>query len=358
MTKKKKKFDFRKIKRFLPYIITGIVTLFLVSVGSLDKQNASASLSLDAFADENYRVSVDQLSGLYLVATVSDAVGLASANDVASNYVVVTSLRDAGQTGSSKLEKPPITNIITSRGVIEYTVGQGETMESIAIKFGVSTDQIRWSNGKKTAEVSPGDVLYVPSKPGIVYTVKSGETAESIAEKYGSSAAEIIALNDLEVSGVTEGMRILINGGSLPETERPEYVAPVVQVVYSYSYSGYGSSRTNVQELGSIYGAGNGYYPGQCTWWAKNMRPDLPNDLGNAGAWADNARARGFRVDNIPAPGAIYVSRSGWYGHVGYVEAVNPDGSIVETEMNYGWAYRVIRATIPAGAAAGFEYIH
>ena len=358
MTKKKKKFDFRKAKRFLPYILTGIVTLFLVSVGSIDKKNASASLSLDAFADENYKVSVDQLSGLYLVASVSDAIGLASANDVASNYVIVTSLRDAGQTSTGKLEKPPITNIITSRGVVEYVVNEGESMDVIAAKFGVSTDQIRWSNGKKTTDISVGEVLYIPSKPGIVYTVKSGETARSIAEKYGSNAAEIIALNDLEVSGLAEGMRILINGGSLPEIERPEYVAPVVRVAYTYSYSGYGSSRLNVEELGSVYGAGNGYFPGQCTWWAKHMRPDLPNTLGNAGAWADSARAMGLPVDRTPAPGAIYVSRSGWYGHVGYVEAVNPDGSIVETEMNYGWAYRVIRATIPAGVAATFEYIH
>ena len=358
MTKSKKKFSLKKTKKFLPYVITGVLTLLLVFVGSMDKRSASVSLSLDAFADENYKVSVDQLSGLYLVASVSDAVGLASANDVASNYVIASSMRNAGQASTGKLEKPPITNITTSRGVVEYVVNEGENMDTIAAKFGISVDQIRWSNGKKTADVAVGDVLYIPSKPGIVYTVKSGETAEGIAEKYGSSAAEIIALNDLEVSGLAEGMRILINGGSLPETERPEYVAPVVHVVYTYSYSGYGSSRQNVEELGSVYGAGNGYFPGQCTGWAKHMRPDLPNTLGNAGAWADSARAMGLPVDNVPAPGAIYVSRSGWYGHVGYVEAVNPDGSIVETEMNYGWAYRVIRATIPAGAAATFEYIH
>lgn len=352
MTKKKKKFDFRKIKRFLPYIITGIVTLFLVSVGSLDKQNASASLSLDAFADENYRVSVDQLSGLYLVATVSDAVGLASANDVASNYVVVTSLRDAGQTGSSKLEKPPITNIITSRGVIEYTVGQGETMESIAIKFGVSTDQIRWSNGKKTAEVSPGDVLYVPSKPGIVYTVKSGETAESIAEKYGSSAAEIIALNDLEVSGITSGMKILIKGGTLPEKERPEYVAPVVRVYSTYTYVGNTSQRINGvcnRSLGA----------GQCTTWGWAKRPDLaPLMRANANRWDDIARANGILVDHNPAAGAIFQSDSGWYGHVGYVESVNADGSVNVSERNYRGCYGVLFSTIPADTAKRLNYIH
>ena len=53
---------------------------------------------------------------------------------------------DAGQTATGKLEKPSITNITVSRGVIEYVVAEGETMESIAAKYGISTDQIRWSN--------------------------------------------------------------------------------------------------------------------------------------------------------------------------------------------------------------------
>src|SRR5690606_9688951 len=31
--------------------------------------------------------------------------------------------------------------------------------------------------------------------------------------------------------------------------------------------------------------AGNTYAYGYCTWWVKTKRPDLPNQLGNAGAW-------------------------------------------------------------------------
>ena len=252
MTKKKKKFDFRKVKKFLPYILTGIATLVLVFVGSLDKKGSYMNLSLDAFAESDYKISVDQLSELYVVADLSDALGLASATDVASNYVVTTSMYDAGQTSTGKLEKPNITNITASRGVIEYVVGEGETMDSIAAKYGISTDEIRWSNGKKTTDVAVGDLLYVPSSSGIVYTVKSGETAESIAEKYGSSAAEIIAANDLEVAGVTEGIRILIKGGTLPETERPEYVAPapVYTYTYTYTYLGSTSERQNIEVVG------------------------------------------------------------------------------------------------------------
>ncbi|MBR2836779.1 LysM peptidoglycan-binding domain-containing protein [Candidatus Saccharibacteria bacterium] len=360
MVKKRRKFDTKKVKRVVPYVVTAILTLVLVFVGSLDKHNSGMNLSLDAFAENNYKISVDQLSELYVVADLSDALGLASAGDVASNYVVTTSMYDAGQTSSGKLEKPNITNLNISRGVVEYVVTEGDTMDSIAAKYGISTDDIRWSNDRKTTDVSVGDVLYIPSSGGIVYTVKSGDTIESIVSNYGSNAAEIIALNDLEVSGISEGMRILIKGGSLPETERPEYEPPApVVTTYYYTYLGSTSDRQNIEVVyGAFYEAGGG----QCVNWALYMRPDLQQyqyALGNANNWAYAATNLGLSVNNTPSAGAIFQTTSGWYGHVGYVESVNPDGSIVVTEMNYGYIpYRVIRATIPANVVGNFNYIH
>ena len=360
MTKKRKKIDFRGVKKFLPYIITAVVTIAVVFVGSLDKQNSEMNLSLDAFAENNYKISVDQLSELYVVADLSDTLGLASASDVASNFVVTSSMYEAGQTSTGKIEKPSITNISTSRGIIEYTVLDGDTMESIIEKLGVkglTTDQVRWSNGLKTTAVTLGNKLLIPSVPGIVYTVKSGDTIASIASKYGGAVAEITALNDLEVSGISEGMKIVIKNGSLPTTERPEYVAPTVR--YYYTYLGNTSERQNIQVIGYKYGLGGPYAAGQCTQWAWYNRKDLPSNLGNANTWARKAAAAGFTVDRTPSAGAIFQTTSGWYGHVGFVEAVNPDGSIVVTEMNYNYrTYLVIRATIPASAVGNFNYIH
>ena len=221
MTKSKKKFNLKEHKNVLFYLAAGILTLALVFVGSLDKYNSEVSLSLDTFAKNDNNISVDQLSELYMVAGLSNALNLASASDVASNYVMVNSMHDSGQTSTGKIEKPNLTNIQASRGVIEHVVGDGETMDTIAAQYGVSTDQIRWSNNLKTTDVSAGMTLFIPSTSGIVYTVKADDTVESIASKYGSSAPEIIAMNDLEVSGISEGMRIIIKDGTLPSTERP-----------------------------------------------------------------------------------------------------------------------------------------
>ncbi|MBQ3296295.1 LysM peptidoglycan-binding domain-containing protein [Candidatus Saccharibacteria bacterium] len=361
MTKKTNQ-TFENLKKIGPYFLAAALTLMTVILGSIGKSQSGTTLNLDTFAKADYDISVDQLSEMYVVADLSDALGLASASDVASNYVITTSMYDAGQTATGKLEKPAITNIVVSRGVIEYTVQEGDTMESIAAKYGLTTDQIRWSNNLKTTAVTPGNVLVLPSVPGIVYTVKSGDTIESIASKYGSTAAEITALNDLEVSGIKEGDKIVIKNGSLPETERPEYVAPkpvTYRTTYSYSYLGNTSERQNITVLGRIYGLGGPYGAGQCTQWAWSKRQDLPSNLGNANTWAARAAAAGYVVNRTPSAGAIFQTSSGWYGHVGYVEAVNPDGSITVTEMNYGYSpYLVIRATIPASSVGNFNYIH
>lgn len=355
MTKKKSKF-INGVKRVAPYILAGAAVIGLVFVGSLDKQNQEANLSLSSFAENDYStISVDQMSELYMVADLSDSLGLASAPDVASNYVAATLMYESGQTATGKLEKPNLTDADASRGVIEYTVQEGEDIDDIAVRYGVSANQIRWSNGMKTSTVDAGTLLYIPSSSGIVYLVKSGDTIDSIVSRYGSSAEEIIALNDLEVTGIVEGSRILIKDGTLPETERPEYVAPrrttTTTNYSSYTYLGNTTNRANASCNRSL-GAG------QCVSWARIKRPDLSFIQANANRWDDVARANGVAVNRTPSAGAIFQTDSGWYGHVGYVESVNSDGSINVSERNYAGCYGVLFSTIPASAVGNFNYIH
>ena len=123
---KKNKINFKKVKGFLPYLITGAITLALVFVGSIDKHSSNTNTSLDIFSESSTDISVDQLSELYTVANLSDSIGLANSLDAASNYVIATSMYESGQTSSGKLEKPNLTNVGASRGIIEYEVKEGE----------------------------------------------------------------------------------------------------------------------------------------------------------------------------------------------------------------------------------------
>ena len=363
MTKKKKKSGFKQLRKVLPYFLVGILSTVIVVFGSFDKRNAEMNVSLDALAASNYKMSVDQLSELYMVADLSDILGLASATDVASNYVIATTMYDAGQTSSGgRLEKPVIADTqLDCRGIFKYTVSAGESADTIAAKFGLTADQVRWSNDLKNSNIAAGREIELPCAPGIIYTVKNGDTIASIVSRYGSNVEELIAVNDLEKTrAVSEGMRIVIKNGNLPETERPEYVAPVRQnYLYTYTYLGSTSVRQNMTTVGYFYGLGGPYSAGQCTQWAWYKRQDLPRMLGNANSWAYNAALAGYLVNRTPAPGAIFQTSSGWFGHVGYVEAVNPDGSIVISEMNYDYQpFRVIQSVVPANMVGNFNYIH
>ena len=102
--------------------------------------------------------------------------------------------------------------------------------------------------------------------------------------------------------------------------------------------------------------SGNTYGYGYCTWYAKNMRPDLPNNLGNANTWYSRAAAQGLPVGSTPRAGAIGTTTRGSLGHVVYVHSVNGDGTIYISDMNYrGWN-QVTYRTVSASEFEGYIY--
>jgi len=368
--KSKKTGFFRRLGRILPYFVAAAVVFAVAKYGSENKDGfGNANLNMSAMAASN-SVSADQLSELYVVASVSSSFNLASTDSVSSNYVAATVLKEISQTSTDKIEKPGYVPVSYSPGIETYIVSEGETMESIVAKLSaeyrtqLTTDLVRWSNGLKTTDVTVGQALSIPKTAGIIYTVKAGDTPESLATRYGAQADRIISYNNLEETGLVDGMSIVLPEGTLPLTERPEYVP-----AYTYSYYGSTSDR---QDMRVVYenvtgGYGNRMTWGQCTyyaWWWRATSPyslgPLPPALtGDAKYWAVNARALGMRVDNEPEVGAVFQTTAGWYGHVGVVTRILDDGSLVVREMNYGYRANVItESTIPANVVGNFTYIH
>ncbi|HWW67135.1 MAG TPA: CHAP domain-containing protein [Solirubrobacterales bacterium] len=80
--------------------------------------------------------------------------------------------------------------------------------------------------------------------------------------------------------------------------------------------------------------------------------------LGNAVSWASAARARGYRVNHVPEPGAVAwwgSEKFGGFGHVAWVVSVDV-GSVEIAEYNHGGNGRFdLRRIVPGAADA---YIH
>jgi surface antigen len=103
---------------------------------------------------------------------------------------------------------------------------------------------------------------------------------------------------------------------------------------------------------------GNHFAYGYCTWYVANRRC-IPW-MGNAWEWYGNARAAGFPVGSQARVGAVAVwgiGMSAW-GHVAYVESVQPGGFTV-SEMNYNAWGQVNTRYVPysnPGPLEGFIY--
>jgi surface antigen/phage tail protein X len=219
-------------------------------------------------------------------------------------------------------------------GVTIYTVANGDTISSIAAKYGITVNTILWANDLANADsIKPGDQIFILPIAGLSYVVKSGDTLDSIAAKYKADKTQIIAFNSLPANGELKvGDTIVIPGGS---KEVPVSAQDSIRRQYATS-TGSGQAidiSGGYRKLEGKAGTGHRFPYGYCTWYVAQKRY-VPWS-GNAGAWLYNARSMGYRTGKTPAVGAIVVTTENrYYGHVAVVESVGK-GTITVSEMNY-----------------------
>lgn len=111
----------------------------------------------------------------------------------------------------------------TRTTVIEYEVQSGDTVEVIAIQFGLKTATIISANGLNSRGfIKPGQKLKILPVDGILYTTKKGDTVTKIAKTYYSDAAQIAEFNGLADWGtLTVGTQLVLPGGRLPPPPAP-----------------------------------------------------------------------------------------------------------------------------------------
>ncbi|WP_066894143.1 LysM peptidoglycan-binding domain-containing protein [Clostridium nigeriense] len=88
----------------------------------------------------------------------------------------------------------------STSSTITYVVQPGDNLSSIAVKYGTTYQEIARINGISNPNlIYPGQVLKINStkENEIYYTVKSGDTLSSIAAKYGTTYQEIARINGI-----------------------------------------------------------------------------------------------------------------------------------------------------------------
>lgn len=352
MFRRRKKLIIRSGLFAVNFALLGLAVHFVVTSDSanqmLNPQVALLTTQPDG-AKQSVSSPLDQLSSTEIAVHVARMTQIESAIAVTNQADSVTSRSAVVSNDEVAISKPQIvsTESVSKSDIETYVVKDGDTVASLASRFGVSSDSIRWSNDLQTwSTLRTGQELYIPPTDGIVYIVKSGDTPESLADRYRANEAKLIAFNDAEIDGLVVGDTILIPNGQQPARSTAARGGGGGATFSSFAYSGTAS-----------FGGYNGYVIGYCTWHAANRRAQsgrpLPNNLGHARTWAPNAQRFGMGVSETPAVGAVMWHKDtsiAWgLGHVAYVERINSDGSAVVSEMNWrGWNVVSERTITPA----------
>lgn len=288
-----------------------------------------------------------------------------------------------------------------------HTVQSGDTLWSIAQKNNVSVSDLKsWNNlssdiiqvnqslkvngsnssassnnssNSSNSESSSSASESTSSSSNSTYTVKSGDSMYGIARQHGMTYRELMSLNDrgdnvlihpgdtLKISGSSSSSESSNDSSSASSNNTSSSNDSSSASTNNSSSSNTNASQAPAPSSQSSYGQ-NYYTWGDCTWYAFERRKELGkavgNNWGNATSWASKARGEGHSVSNTPSVGAIiqsnaWTNNSYGMGHVGVVEQVNPDGSILVSEMNFGGGQgnKAFR-TINASSVSSHNFIH
>lgn len=93
-----------------------------------------------------------------------------------------------------------------------YTVQKGDSLYSIARKYNVDVNDLKQANNLSSNLLSIGQVLIIPTgtEDYILYKVVSGDSLYSIAKKYGITMQEIMDFNNLGSTILTVGQVLKI----------------------------------------------------------------------------------------------------------------------------------------------------
>ncbi|MBI5357986.1 LysM peptidoglycan-binding domain-containing protein [Candidatus Saccharibacteria bacterium] len=321
--------------------------MFVFSGASSDKHLSSPGI-LSANAEDSATNPLDELSSADIAVNVARVSGLDEANSVTNKADTANAGLDITSADDKLITKPQIvsTSLKSKDDIQIYKVVEGDTIPSIAAKFGINSETVRNSNNLRGDTVTAGTDLVISPVNGLVYTVQAGDTPQSIAARYRANTDQIIAFNDAELSGGFKvGERIVVPDGLQPIPQR-----------YSFASGGFSYGAAPIYRS-------NAYDYGWCTWHAANRRAQIgrpiPANLGNAISWLGLARRAGLPTGDKPQSGAVlYHTNLGGLGHVAFVESVNPDGSFLVSDMNYPTWGRVTYRTVPASETGNYRFIY
>ena len=127
-----------------------------------------------------------------------------------------------------------------------YIVKKGDSLYSIANKYGITVDQLKKTNNLTSNTLQINQVLNIPTEPVntedyVVYTVKRGDTLYGIANAYNITPSLLITYNNLNNTTLQIGQNLKI---PIENTEKEEQSTEFIEYTVKKGDSLYSIART------------------------------------------------------------------------------------------------------------------
>ena len=197
----------------------GIASRFGVSVDELRRYNNLNSnvisigqqlfIPMGQIVDENIGTNYDT----YVVKVDDTLFNIASRYGVGVDELrKINNLNDDSLFIGQQLLVPLSSDIVDTdiTNYLDYRVVSGDTLYSIANRYGVSVDELKRINNLLNNNLSVDQIIKVPVLDTTVYTVKRGDTLYSIAKKYNLVPKDLMSYNGLKSNLLSIGQILRI----------------------------------------------------------------------------------------------------------------------------------------------------
>jgi murein DD-endopeptidase MepM/ murein hydrolase activator NlpD len=185
---------FKDIKLFFAELSSYLISTFHLSFLKFEERKGVFVSALYRQRGKMARSLIH--SGMAGLAGVAMVIAPVVAKEFPGRSVNPWDLPDTVNVLSAASAEPETTTLISEKArdkIIEYTVAAGDTVSSIAEKFGISQDTIRWQNNLATkASIKVGQTLQILPVTGVSHKVVKGDTVYSIAKYYNTSPQAIV----------------------------------------------------------------------------------------------------------------------------------------------------------------------
>jgi murein DD-endopeptidase MepM/ murein hydrolase activator NlpD len=120
---------------------------------------------------------------------------------------------DDGSDGGVDLAAPDISPALDVR---EYVLQKGDTIDSVARRYGLRRDSIISMNGiSNVKRIKAGSRLKLPNQDGVIHVVAAGDSLNAIAKRYKVGVNALLDANSLDSYVLKSGQSLFVPGGKL-----------------------------------------------------------------------------------------------------------------------------------------------